>query len=107
MREMGRLANVPIEPPEQTSLLDACVYQAGVIGGGVPGAGGYDAIWLLVCDAPDSSLQQQPVHRVERVWNTFTSLDVSPLSASESTAKGARIEQLETIPGLKETVFRQ
>lgn len=34
---MGTLAGVPIEPPEQTKLLDACVSQAGVIGGGVPG----------------------------------------------------------------------
>lgn len=37
MREMGNLSGVPIEPPEQTSLLDACVSVAGVIGGGVPG----------------------------------------------------------------------
>lgn len=37
MREMGNLAGVPIEPSGQTKLLDACVSQAGVIGGGVPG----------------------------------------------------------------------
>ena len=37
MREMGNLSDVPIEPPEQTELLDACVSIAGVIGGGVPG----------------------------------------------------------------------
>jgi len=37
MRHMGLLAGVPIEPPEQTELLDVCVSQAGVIGGGVPG----------------------------------------------------------------------
>ena len=37
MRAMGEQADVPIEPPEQTELLDACVSQAGVIGGGVPG----------------------------------------------------------------------
>lgn len=37
MREMGNLSGVPIEPPEQTELLDACVSGAGVIGGGVPG----------------------------------------------------------------------
>jgi phosphomevalonate kinase len=37
MREMGDLSQVPIEPKEQTALLDACVSQAGVIGGGVPG----------------------------------------------------------------------
>jgi len=37
MREMGSLSGAPIEPPEQTQLLDACVSLAGVIGGGVPG----------------------------------------------------------------------
>jgi phosphomevalonate kinase len=37
MRKMGTLAGVPIEPPEQTKLLNTCVSQAGVIGGGVPG----------------------------------------------------------------------
>ena len=37
MKEMGDLSGVPIEPEEQTKLLDRCVSQAGVIGGGVPG----------------------------------------------------------------------
>lgn len=37
MREMGELSNVPIEPPEQTRLLDACSALPGVIGAGVPG----------------------------------------------------------------------
>lgn len=34
---MGELAGVPIEPLEQTKLLDICCFQAGVVGGGVPG----------------------------------------------------------------------
>jgi len=37
MRQMGTLSGVPIEPVEQTRLLDTCVSLAGVIGGGVPG----------------------------------------------------------------------
>ena len=37
MRAMSTKAGVPIEPPEQTQLLNACVSVAGVIGGGVPG----------------------------------------------------------------------
>lgn len=54
IREMGEAAGVPIEPPSQTKLLDylsdGC---PGVIGGVVPGAGGYDAIALLVVDNED------------------------------------------------------
>ncbi|KAG5643155.1 hypothetical protein DXG03_001485 [Asterophora parasitica] len=102
MRSMGERSGVPIEPREQTQLLDACVSLAGVIGGGVPGAGGYDAIWLLVCDPVDASPDVHPHVRVEKVWSEYTALDVSPLSVVESLAGGARVEDLELIPGLKE-----
>jgi phosphomevalonate kinase len=37
MKTMGTKANVPIEPDEQTKLLDACLSQSGIVGGGVPG----------------------------------------------------------------------
>ncbi len=50
IREMSRKAEVPIEPKAQTDLLDACCQVSGVLGGVVPGAGGYDAIALLVED---------------------------------------------------------
>ncbi|KAI9675156.1 MAG: phosphomevalonate kinase [Trizodia sp. TS-e1964] len=52
MREMSLEADVPIEPLSQTKLLDACSSLPGVIGGVVPGAGGFDAICLLVIDSP-------------------------------------------------------
>lgn len=37
-----------VEPAEQTRLLDVCAGLPGCLGGVVPGAGGYDAICLLV-----------------------------------------------------------
>lgn len=37
MKKMGELSDVPIEPVEQTKLLNSCISLAGVIGGGVPG----------------------------------------------------------------------
>ena len=37
MKGMGESVGVPIEPDEQTRLLDTCIQRAGVIGGGVPG----------------------------------------------------------------------
>ncbi|KAI0769610.1 Phosphomevalonate kinase [Trametes elegans] len=107
MRTMGERAGVPIEPPEQTALLDACISAAGVIGGGVPGAGGYDAIWLLVCDPVNCAAEELPARRVERVWGTYAALDVSPLLASESAAKGARVESLGAVPGLADVVRAQ
>ncbi|KAI4145522.1 MAG: hypothetical protein LQ340_006248 [Diploschistes diacapsis] len=49
-REMSARANVPIEPDVQSSLIDACSSIEGIVGGVVPGAGGYDAIVLIVED---------------------------------------------------------
>ncbi|KAL2675868.1 ribosomal protein S5 domain 2-type protein [Phyllosticta citricarpa] len=54
IREMSKLSGVPIEPPEQTELLDACSKVPGVIGGVVPGAGGFDAVALLVEDRSET-----------------------------------------------------
>ena len=50
IREMSTKSGVPIEPEVQTKLIDACCRLPGVVGGVVPGAGGYDAIALLVED---------------------------------------------------------
>lgn len=50
IRDMSKQSGVPIEPPAQTKLLDACTGVSGVIGGVVPGAGGYDAVALLIED---------------------------------------------------------
>ncbi|KAJ5719224.1 Phosphomevalonate kinase eukaryotic [Penicillium malachiteum] len=52
IRTMTRRTDVPIEPKVQTELLDRLTEVEGVIGGVVPGAGGYDAIVLLIQDDP-------------------------------------------------------
>lgn len=53
IRSMSVASRVPVEPPQQTALLDACSNIPGVIGGVVPGAGGYDAVVLLLEDKED------------------------------------------------------
>lgn len=55
IREMGQFAGVEIEPDAQTKLLDA-VQQTivGVLGGVVPGAGGYDAAAFITADYPET-----------------------------------------------------
>ncbi|PLB42222.1 phosphomevalonate kinase [Aspergillus candidus] len=50
LRSMTAQSGVPVEPKVQTELLDAVSAVEGVIGGVVPGAGGYDAIALLIRD---------------------------------------------------------
>lgn len=119
MKQMGELAGVPIEPNEQTRLLDACLQQPGVIGGGVPGgqschccsflyddrstAGGYDAIWLLVIDLGHPA-PRSPVSAVEQVWQDWKEMNVSPLTAQESDVRGMRVEEFDKVPGLLKAV---
>jgi phosphomevalonate kinase len=55
VRKMGAESDVPIEPESQTALLDALEGVEGVFGGVVPGAGGYDALALLVRDDDETA----------------------------------------------------
>lgn len=50
LQELTRCTGAEIEPPQQTALLNKCNAMKGVLGGVVPGAGGYDAICLLVVE---------------------------------------------------------
>ena len=65
VREMSQKAGVPIEPEVQTELLDACSEIPGVVGGVVPGAGGFDAIALLVED------HEETVDRLRRFLHDY------------------------------------
>eukprot|EP01028_Stygiella_incarcerata_P012631 TRINITY_DN797_c0_g2_i1.p1 TRINITY_DN797_c0_g2~~TRINITY_DN797_c0_g2_i1.p1 ORF type:complete len:438 (+),score=121.90 TRINITY_DN797_c0_g2_i1:338-1651(+) len=86
MKKMGDLASVPIEPEEQTSLLDACSHIPGVIGGGVPGAGGMDAIFVI-------AFGQESRDAVEDLWIRMSTRDrrISPLLLCED-GEGLRRE---------------
>ena len=53
VRKMSVKSGVPIEPPVITELLDFCSSLAGVVGGVAPGAGGYDAVALLLKNDPE------------------------------------------------------
>lgn len=96
---MSTLSSVPIEPEFQTRLLDACSSSPGVLGGGVPGAGGFDAIFLLVIDEP------VVVRGVEKIWEGWTEMSVCPLLARQSDG-GLRSERLEGVEGLREAYER-
>lgn len=96
IREMSEKSNVPIEPQEQSKLLDACMNVPGIIMAGVPGAGGYDAIFCIALSEEGSS-------QVEQVWQSWSEMNVGPLLASEDS-NGARVEQLDQVRGLKEAM---
>lgn len=48
LQQLTARSGAEIEPPAQTALLNSCSKLPGCLGGVVPGAGGYDAICLLV-----------------------------------------------------------
>jgi len=50
-RAIGVAAGVPIEPSEQQALADATCALPGVLAAGVPGAGGYDALFCILAEA--------------------------------------------------------
>ncbi|GAB4834794.1 hypothetical protein Ancab_033062 [Ancistrocladus abbreviatus] len=66
MHQMGEAAGVPIEPESQTKLLNATMDMDGVLLAGVPGAGGFDAIFAITLG--DSS------NKVTKAWSSLNVL---------------------------------
>ena len=86
---MGEKSGVPIEPREQTELLDAVTQSVeGVAGGVVPGAGGYDAVVLLVRDEERTMGQ---VGRFLEGWGRVVEGNVR-LLGTRGELDGARVE---------------
>nr|AFK40843.1 unknown [Lotus japonicus] len=66
MRLMGEASGAPIEPETQTQLLDATMNLEGVLLAGVPGAGGYDAVFAVTLGDSSSN--------VTKVWGSLNVL---------------------------------
>nr|AMB19700.1 phosphomevalonate kinase 1 [Taraxacum kok-saghyz] len=65
MRQMGEAAGIPIEPESQTRLLDVSMDTEGVLLGGVPGAGGFDAVFAItLSDSTDKLTKIWSSHNV-------------------------------------------
>lgn len=58
MRKMGEAAGIPIEPESQSQLLDATVNMEGVLLAGIPGAGGFDAVFAVTLGASCENVTQ-------------------------------------------------
>jgi phosphomevalonate kinase len=65
-------------------------------------AGGFDAVWLLVCEPPEDTPGIPPLPRIERLWTSFPG--VAPLLAQESKARGVTLERIDDVPGLAAVV---
>ncbi|KAK9435216.1 phosphomevalonate kinase [Metarhizium brunneum] len=95
IREMGKLSDVPIEPESQTELLDALGALEGVYGGVVPGAGGFDALALLMKD--DEETKRRVEERVAE-WSREKDSKVRLLDV-KGEMEGVRCENLDVYSG--------
>ncbi|KAJ3678722.1 hypothetical protein LUZ60_002525 [Juncus effusus] len=78
LREMGNSAGVPIEPESQTQILDLTMETEGVLLAGVPGAGGYDAVFAVILG--DANHNHNNNNKLINVWG---SRGVLPLLVGE------------------------
>ncbi|KAF5572142.1 phosphomevalonate kinase [Fusarium pseudoanthophilum] len=95
IRQMGSASDVPIEPESQTELLDALSTVEGVYGGVVPGAGGYDALALLMKD--DDETKQRVEEFLDR-WAKEKGTKVKLLGV-KGEMEGVRSESLDVYAG--------
>jgi len=86
LRTLSKKSGVPIEPESQTHLLDACMDCPGVLMAGVPGAGGYDAIFCIIMEGKISETETvcKGISAIEKLWENWGETSVCPLLASQS-----------------------
>ncbi|KAL2761083.1 hypothetical protein ACRALDRAFT_1037974 [Sodiomyces alcalophilus JCM 7366] len=95
VREMGRASGVPIEPESQGELLDALGGVEGVYGGVVPGAGGYDALALVMRDDEET---EKRVEGFLEEWSRKRDARVRLLGV-KGEMEGVRAEGLDAYAG--------
>ncbi|KAK2042075.1 phosphomevalonate kinase [Colletotrichum somersetense] len=95
IRAMGEGSGVPIEPASQTELLDALGGVDGVLGGVVPGAGGFDALALVM---RDDEATRQRVEEFLEGWSKEKGGRVRLLGV-KGEMEGARREELDEYAG--------
>ncbi|KAG4098700.1 phosphomevalonate kinase [Neocallimastix lanati (nom. inval.)] len=84
LRILSEKTETPIEPESQTHLLDACMECPGVLMAGVPGAGGYDAIFCIIMQGKNTNENCKGIDAIEKLWQNWTESSVCPLCACQS-----------------------
>lgn len=95
MRTMSRLSTASIEPVPQTVLLNQLAAQVpGCIGGVVPGAGGFDAVALLVVTGKDTGNEPLTLELEPEIKRRVSMLQL------REEAQGLRLENVADYEGL-------
>ncbi|KAL7438220.1 hypothetical protein ACHAXH_004490 [Discostella pseudostelligera] len=87
LKGMGVAAGVPVEPDVQSAIADATMKLPGVVAAGVPGAGGYDALFVIYVKGPETCDGQSDHVRdaIGNLWREMSNESddrvVCPLSA--------------------------
>mmetsp|Transcript_14095 Transcript_14095/g.30641 ORF Transcript_14095/g.30641 Transcript_14095/m.30641 type:complete len:763 (+) Transcript_14095:89-2377(+) len=94
LKGMGKAAGVPVEPDEQSALADATMKLPGVVAAGVPGAGGYDALFAIYVKGPETNDGKSDRVRDEigNLWREMSDENnetvVCPLSVKAAASGG-------------------
>lgn len=84
LRIMSEKTKTPIEPELQTRLLNACMECPGVLMAGVPGAGGFDAIFCIIIEGENDVANCSGIKAIEELWQNWNETSVCPLMARQS-----------------------
>ena len=89
---MGNAAHVPVEPDAQSFLADETMKLPGVVAAGVPGAGGYDALFVIYVKGSDTDDGRSDLVRdqIGNLWREMSDRNdqvvVCPLSVRAAGA---------------------
>jgi len=92
LKGMGNAAHVPVEPDAQSFLADETMKLPGVVAAGAPGAGGYDALFVIYVKGADTDDGRSDLVRdqIGNLWREMSDRNdqvvVCPLSVRAACA---------------------
>ena len=102
LKGMGNASSVPVEPDEQSLLANETMKLPGVVAAGVPGAGGYDALFVVYVEGPETNdgasdhVRDSICSLWKRISEENSATTVCPLSVRASgTDSGLRASDVE------------
>lgn len=100
LSHMGKVAGTEIEPQSQSQLLNLTMGLPGVVFAGVPGAGGFDAIFAIVVSPPNTD----PAAIVEETWAKHKVKRLR-LDADSASTAGLRVGPVAQPPSFLSSYF--
>lgn len=84
LKALGNAAGAAVEPDQQSDILDQTMDVPGVLMSGVPGAGGFDAIFCIAITPANNYINGTLPSNIQNLWASLGNLHQLPVKVVDT-----------------------